>query len=300
MECYRFPYKLGYDCAGTVTEIGSAVKRFKVGDEVYVRLPESYRGSWSEYAMCPENFIAKKPKSLSFEDSASIPLAAMTALQAFRKYRGTLEGKTVFIPAGLSGTGAYACQLAKNVFHAGKVITTVSTAKVPQVPQLLGEGVVDQIIDYTKNDPMTIIPRGTVDFVFDTTGEAMKYLALMVPSTSTILSISTMPSGFQLQNSFLMRRKDNPKVPWFVYYALNMLDTVSKFRARRWGAEYQYMFLESSGEDLEKLAAYADEGLLKPVVGSTADLKDVEGVKKLAGMAYSGKGALGKSVIKVF
>lgn len=44
----------------------------------------------------------------------------------------------------MSGTGAYACQLAKNVFHAGKVITTVSTSKIPKVPELLGEGVVDQ------------------------------------------------------------------------------------------------------------------------------------------------------------
>lgn len=86
-------------------------------------------------------------------------------MQAFRKYRGSLEGKTVFIPAGrklprpprckkrsstkqfffsVSGTGAYACQLAKNVFHAGKVITTVSTAKVAKVPELLGKGVVDE------------------------------------------------------------------------------------------------------------------------------------------------------------
>jgi len=98
-------------------------------------------------------------------------LAAITAFQALSKYDGNLEGKTVFVPAGrtcevfttpvytfgrsnantdnstnvtVSGTGASACQLAKNVFHAGKVITTVSTAKVPRVAELLGEGVVDQ------------------------------------------------------------------------------------------------------------------------------------------------------------
>lgn len=146
---------------------------------------------------------------------------------------------------------------------------------------------------------MTIIPRGSVDFVLDTTGESMKFLSLMVPSTSTIVSISTLPSGTQLQESSVMRRQDNPRMPWWVYYALNVLDSVSKFRARRWSVDYQYMFLDSTGEDLEKLAGYVEEGSLRPVVGSTADLKDIEGVKKLAGLAYAGKGGLGKAVIKV-
>lgn len=60
----------------------------------------SYPGTWSELAKTTEYFVALKPKSLSMEDSASIPLAAMTALQALRGYPGSLEGKTVFIPAG--------------------------------------------------------------------------------------------------------------------------------------------------------------------------------------------------------
>lgn len=122
----------------------------------------AYKGSWNEYAVCPERLIALKPPSLSFEDAAAIPLAASTALQALNKYHGDLSGKTVFVPAGcmspppsyfhmptnkttsVGGTGSFACQLAKKCFHAGKVITTVSTAKVPKVPELLGEGTVDE------------------------------------------------------------------------------------------------------------------------------------------------------------
>jgi NADPH:quinone reductase-like Zn-dependent oxidoreductase len=57
-------------------------------------------GAWSEYAVCPERFIALKPPSLSFEEAASIPLAATTAYQALKKYDGDLAGKTVFVPAG--------------------------------------------------------------------------------------------------------------------------------------------------------------------------------------------------------
>jgi len=125
----------------------------------------SQPGSCSEFVKCAEYYIGLKPPSMSFEDAASIPLAAMTALQALKKYKGDLTGKTVFVPAGcmtflsqkaafsnditVSGTGLFACQLAKHVFHAGKVITTVSTSKIPKVKELLGEGTVDESKDPT-------------------------------------------------------------------------------------------------------------------------------------------------------
>jgi NADPH:quinone reductase-like Zn-dependent oxidoreductase len=96
---------------------------------------------------------------MSFEEAAAVPLAAMTALQAIRKYKGDLAGKTVFVPAGcmkntppllpcsdkiaVSGTGLYALQIAKKVYGA-KVITTVSTSKVPLIKELFGEGVIDE------------------------------------------------------------------------------------------------------------------------------------------------------------
>ena len=140
---------------------------------VVLILPLSHLGAWSELAKTTEDFVALKPLSLSMEDAASIPLAAMTALQALRRYSGDLAGKTVFVPAGcmashdhppysstspkyhgqkanhlewaiVSGTGLFACQLAKKIFNAGKVITTVSTAKVARVNEFLGEGVVDE------------------------------------------------------------------------------------------------------------------------------------------------------------
>jgi NADPH:quinone reductase-like Zn-dependent oxidoreductase len=100
---------------------------------------------------------------MSFGDAAALPLAAMTCLQALRRYEGDLAGKTVFIPAGcmslfslhvcfasitpkitVSGTGSYGCQIAKHIFKAGRVITTVSSSKVPRVEELLGAGVVDE------------------------------------------------------------------------------------------------------------------------------------------------------------
>ncbi|KAE8153826.1 chaperonin 10-like protein [Aspergillus avenaceus] len=294
-----FPYQIGYDCAGTVAEIGSGVTRFQVGDEVYVRLPESHRGAWSEYAKCPEEFIALKPPSLSFEDAAAIPLAAATALQALRKYNGDLTGKTVFVPAGLGGTGLYACQLAKHVFHAGKVITTVSTSKIPKVEELLGKGTVDQTIDYKTTEPKDAIPHGSVDFLFDTVGLAMEYLCLMRPKTSRIVSISTLPSGDTLQESSLMRLPHRPTLSFPYKVGLNLLDTTRRLRACRYGVEYSYMFLEPSGADLDLLRGYVEQGQLKTVVGTAANMWEVEAVQRACQVVYSNQGGLGKVVIRI-
>ncbi|KAL2839486.1 chaperonin 10-like protein [Aspergillus pseudoustus] len=294
-----FPYKIGYDAAGTVTDIGNSVTRFKIGDAVYVRLPESHRGSWSEYALCPERYIALKPPSLSFEEAASIPLAATTAFQALRKYAGDLSGKTVLVPAGLGGTGLFACHLAKHVFHAGKVITTVSTSKVARIPELLGEGTVDEIIDYKKTDLKSIIPHGSIDFLFDTTGLAMEYLCLMRPKTGCIISISTAPSGTQLQNSGVMRLPHRPVLPFIPRLVLNTTDSIRRLRAWRYGVSYSYMFLEPSGDDLDSLGGYVEQGKLRTVIGTMVDMQDIDEVRKACQVVYSNQGGLGKVVIRV-
>lgn len=78
-----------------------------------------------------------------------------------------------------------------------------------------------------------------------------------------------------------------------------MMDAVCRTRAWRWGVGYQYMFLDSSGEDLTEIARYANEGKLRAVVGSKANLNDLDGVKRIAGQAHAGKGGLGKSIIEV-
>lgn len=66
-----------------------------------------YTGAWAEYARSTEEFITLKPKSISFGDAASLPLAAITSLQALQKFPGSLQGKTVFIPAGRKFSGVY-------------------------------------------------------------------------------------------------------------------------------------------------------------------------------------------------
>ncbi|OQE25283.1 hypothetical protein PENSTE_c006G00503 [Penicillium steckii] len=295
-----FPYKIGYDCAGTVIETGSQVTRFKTGDEVFVRLPECHRGSMSEIARSTEEFVALKPKNLSMVEAASVPLACMTALQALRGYDGDLQGKTVFIPAGLGGTGIFACQLAKNIFKVGKVITTVSTAKVPKVKELLGEGVVDEIIDYRKYDPKNVIPPQSIDFIFDTTGNAMVYLSL-VRENGAIITVSILTSGDVLQNSSVMRRspdkQDKATVPFPIRIALNIMDRVRVMRASRYGVKYASIFLEPNSDDLDSIRGWVEDGRLRTVVGSSVGFRDIEAVRNSCQVVFDGKGGVGKSVV---
>lgn len=227
----------------------------------------------------------------------------------------------------MSGTGACACQLAKNVFRAGRVITTVSTSKVSRVPELLGEGVVDQsayppipfpvlplswfpcshdfanpisvVIDYTKQDPLAVVPQRSIDFLFDTTGQAMQFLSLMVPSTSLIVSISTKPSAATLQASSVMQRPDNPRIPWFGRLYLDAGDMLRRLRAWWWHVEYIYWFLDPNGHDLATLTVYVEEGKLLPVVGARVNMKDINRVRDACQLVYNGKGGLGKTVFDI-
>lgn len=88
-------------------------------------------------------------------------------------------------------------------------------------------------------------------------------------------------------------------VPALVVLLLNAIDQVRKARAWRWSTSYEYMFLSPNGEDLEELRGHIEAGKLRPVVGQTAKFSDIEEVRNVAMLAYSGKGGIGKTVIKM-
>lgn len=127
----------------------------------------------------------------------------------------------------------------------------------------------------------------------------MEYLSLMRPDTGYIISVSTLPSGNQLQASSLMQLPHQPALPFPMKLALNLMDCVRKFRARRYGVTYSYMFLQSSSKDLDELRDLVESGKLRTVVGTVASLKDIKAVQEACQVVYSGRGGLGKVVIKV-
>lgn len=138
---------LGADLAGRVEEIGSSVKEFQPGDEVFGYLPSATgRGTFAEYVCASERFIALKPVNLTFEQAAAVPLAAMTALQGLR-YKGNIQaGQKVLIQGASGGVGTFAVQIAKAF---GAEVTAVCSTRNLEMVHAFGA---DHVIDYKVED----------------------------------------------------------------------------------------------------------------------------------------------------
>ena len=140
------PFIIGRDVAGIVTKTGSKVSRFKIGDEVYASSGNHHVGAFAEYISVAENEVALKPKNLTMNEAASIPLVGLTSWQALVEQANIKKGQKVFIQAGSGGVGTFAIQLAK---HLGAyVATTTSDKNIPLVKSLGA----DLIIDYKTED----------------------------------------------------------------------------------------------------------------------------------------------------
>jgi len=104
---YRLPLILGNDVAGVVVEVGSRVRRFKPGDEVYARPHHDRIGTFAEFIAMNESDVAIKPKKLTMEEAASIPLVGLTAWQALIERARLRAGQKVLIHAGSGGLGTF-------------------------------------------------------------------------------------------------------------------------------------------------------------------------------------------------
>lgn len=191
---------LGFDIAGRVEAVGSAVTQFKVGDEVFGDLSGCGGGGLAEYVSVPQATIALKPANLTFEQAAAVPMAAVTALQGLRQ--GKLKaGQKVLINGASGGVGTFAVQIAKVL---GAEVTAVcSTRNVEQVRALGADHVIDyKREDFTKSDkqydliiaangyhPLSAYRRALKpDGVYVVTGGAMKQIfqAMLLGSVVTL------------------------------------------------------------------------------------------------------------------
>ena len=189
-----FPTVPGCDAAGVVVEVGDGVTKFKNGDEVYSDIqdfgagrPKQW-GTLAQYTVVEEYLVAPKPKNLSFEAVASLPLALLTAQQAFdiAKFE---EGKSVFIVGGAGGVGSLAIQLARHVYGASRIVSTSSTVKLEFVKSLGA----DVVIDYTKQSYDQISEK--FDFVFDTIGDSAKSQVVAKEEAKVLDIASFQPHG---------------------------------------------------------------------------------------------------------
>jgi NADPH:quinone reductase-like Zn-dependent oxidoreductase len=292
--------------SGTVVAVGSGVKTLKPGDEVYgiaVDKPmfrEEPPGWASEYAMCDERFLTIKPLHLPHAEAASMMGNTVSTSQAFRKgldMRGleSMEGMTVYVTAGLGGLGSMAIQLAKRVFKADRIITTVSTSKVSMVDQLL-PGMVDQVVDYQKTQTLTDrIQPGTVDFVINTLFSTFpSSIPLLNPSSGILINMTGLPSRQTAVEIF------GDRFTWWMGLVLYIGQYYYTWKLRR--THIAYAMVSGSPNiraDFEAVAKLiAEEGLLRPVI-STAEIDDIEAVRTGCEKLGAAKGGVGRFVITI-
>ncbi|KAG7375219.1 hypothetical protein PHYBOEH_003116 [Phytophthora boehmeriae] len=163
------PFRLGFDLAGKVVELGSDVKDYKIGDEVYAMPWLDAIGSFGEYLNVDTKFLAHKPKNMTFNEAAGVPMAAQTSWQVMHKYGKLQKGQRVLIIGGSSGTGIYGIQIAKAA--GAEVIATCSHRNVELVKSLGA----DQVIDYTTQKWSDVLSEHSVDLIYDCGYEAASW-----------------------------------------------------------------------------------------------------------------------------
>ena len=183
---------LGADVAGIVDAVGADVKQFKVGDEVFADMSGVASGGYAEYATVPEKITVLKPSNISFEQAASVPLAAVTALQGLRDYGNISAGQKVLINGASGGVGTFAVQIAK--FYGTEVTATCSTSKVEMVRSIGA----DHVIDYTQED---FTKNGQAyDLIFDIAAyrSPAEYKSSLTPQGKYVLAGGSIPRIFQV------------------------------------------------------------------------------------------------------
>ena len=192
---------LGQELAGEIESIGRDVTRFKPGDQVF---GFDMFGAYAEYKCMPENgALAIKPTNMSYEDAASIPNGALTALPFLRDKGKIQSGQTVLIYGASGSVGAAAVQLAR---YYGAVVTGVcSTANLEWVKSLGADWVIDYIReDFTKNSK-------TYDIIFDTVGKR-SFSKCKDSLTDEGIFLTTVPTPMGILNAILPARRSGKKV----------------------------------------------------------------------------------------
>ncbi|MCH8617916.1 NADP-dependent oxidoreductase [Undibacterium sp. TS12] len=276
---YRTPFILGHDVAGVVAKIGPRVRQFKVGDEVYSR-PDDFRiGTFAEFVPVKESSVALKPKNITMEEAASIPLVALTVWQALVAKGNLQKGQKVFIQAGSGGVGTFAIQLAKHL--GATVATTTSTSNVAWVKSLGA----DIVIDYKKDDFEKVLSG--YDLVLNSQdGETLEKSLNVLKPGGKLISISG-PADLAFAEEI--------KAPWFVKQVIRALSFGTRRKAKRLHVDFSFLFMRANGSQLQQITSLIESGVIRPVVDKVFPFESTN-----EALAYVKNGrAKGKVVIKV-
>ena len=276
---YKTPFVLGHDVAGVVTKVGTLVQQFKVGDEVYARPADHHIGTFAEFIAIKEADLAIKPKKLSMEEAASIPLVGLTAWQALVEKGKLKKGQKVFIQAGSGGVGTFAIQLAK---HLGATVATTTSAANIGLVKSLGA---DVVIDYKKDDFEDVLHG--YDLVLNSQdGKTLEKSLRVLKPGGKLISISGPPDPDFAEEI---------GAPWYVKLIIRLLSAGVRKKAKRLNVGFSFLFMKASGPQLKEITALINAGTIIPVIDKVFPF---ESIKEAITYVESGR-AKGKVVIKI-
>lgn len=246
----RFPVIWGCDVSGVVEEVGRSVTLFKPGDEVYGfkhgKVGKTYRGTYAEYAVLPENTLARKPAQLSHEEAAAVPLAALTAWQALVGQGRIKPRSRVLIQASAGGVGVFAVQIARSF---GAYVAATASSRNHDFLRRLGA---DEAIDYTRERVEEKLSG--YDVVLDCVGEPVWRSSLKVLRPGGKLITLTLPTP----------HGPSGKVNFFFTAIAGAVSGSAHALLR--GKWFLMAHVKPRGGDLEKINILIEAGKLRPVV----------------------------------
>lgn len=252
----------GMAVAGRVEAIGRNVTAFQVGDEVF---GEINRGGFAEYVCVTEKELARKPASLSFEQTATLPIAT-TALQGLRDAGHVEPGQSVLINGAAGGVGTFAVQIAKAF---GAEVTAVCSSANAELVRSLGA---DHVVDYSQDD----FTRGTrrYDVILDLMGNH---------SLSACRRVLTERGRLVASAGGADRKWLGPMFSILAGLASNLFSTQT----------FVPLLNKPNKDDLATLATMVEAGRIMPVIDRRYTLAEVPEAMRYLGLGHS----RGKSII---
>ena len=234
----RFPRIPGYDFAGTVEALGEGASGVAPGDEVYGMVNAWSGGTCAELVAVPAGELAPRPRSLSMEEAAAVPLAALTALQALRDLLGVRPSDRVTVNGASGGVGLFAVQIAALL---GGTVVGICSARNAGLVRELGAS---EVIPYDERDPQAAERRS--DAFFDVFGNR-PYPLVRGALNRPHRHVTTVPSGRAI---------------------------LQEITSRLLGRSVRMVLVKSNRPDLEQLARWIDAGELRTVVDRIWPLDD--------------------------
>ena len=276
---YATPFVMGNEFAGIVEKTGKNAARFKPGDRVYGRMPLKKIGAFAEYAAVKETALAVIPEYLSFEEAATVPLTALTAMQAF-EVMDVHAGESVFISGGTGSLGAMAIPVAKSLgLH---VYTNGSGENEDRVRKLGAE----KFIDYRKENYADVLSG--VDHVLDTLGDReLPNEFKVLKEGGNLVSLRGLPNGR------FARRSGMPLFKQLLFQlACSKYDRMAAAKKQT----YDFLFVHEDGSQLDRIGRLFDKE--HPLETSIDTVFTLEEINEALTKVKQGK-SKGKTIITV-